>query len=156
MRRWPALTLGVMLLAACHHGGKHEKAENDSQRDTTIPDTGYAVRCDSAQRMDAYSTPRKETVIYSPSQLAGEWQRGNEHELFRADGTGIHWNTNDDVSREEAQPFAWKLENNILETRHTISMGGVVIRQYEVTFVDDETLVYRDRYGDSYMWDKEL
>jgi len=29
-----------------------------------------------------------------------------------------------------------------------------MIRQYVVTFVDDETLVYRDAYGGSYMWDK--
>ncbi|MCR5193871.1 MAG: hypothetical protein K6D59_11285 [Bacteroidales bacterium] len=37
-----------------------------------------------------------------------------------------------------------------------MELGGVLYRQYVVTFVDDETMVYRDRYNSSYMWDKAV
>lgn len=33
-------------------------------------------------------------------------------------------------------------------------MGGVVLKEYLVTYADDESLVYKDAYGTSYMWDK--
>ena len=97
---------------------------------------------------------RKKPVIYDPKLLVGEWLRDTEHEVYFADSTGMRWDTSDDIMREEAQVFRWTMDSNSLTIKYTLTFGALMIRQYEVTFVDDETLVYRDAFDDSYMWEK--
>ena len=70
------------------------------------------------------------------------------------DGTGLSWDTGDDVSREERKQFRWTLDSNQLRVVYPIATGGVVTRDYFVTFADDESLVYKDEFGSSHMWDK--
>ena len=97
---------------------------------------------------------RKQRKIYSPSMLLGESLNGREHEVYMSSGRGLYWDTADDVSRKEARVFHWTMDSNLLRRVYPLSMGVEVTRLVVVTFIDDESLVYRDDYGQSYMWDK--
>lgn len=112
------------------------------------------LQSDTAVRTDWRITARRNAKIYSPSLLNGEWQNGNLHHQYRSDGTGSRWDISDDVNRHEAQGFSWTMDSNSLTMYFVMEFGSVVPKEYLVTFVDDETLVYRDAYGTSYMWDK--
>lgn len=109
---------------------------------------------DTAEETHLRIFARKQRTLYSPQLLIGEWQRENEHEQYMADGTGRRWDTGDDIYRDEAQVFCWTMDSNLLTFEYRMTLGAVMLRQYVVTFVDDETLVYRDAYGDSFMWGK--
>ena len=125
----------------------------DTHRLTCDPQF-HQLQEDTAAVTNLRIVARKQRVIYSPALLVGEWQRDNEHEQFVSDGKGSRWDIGDDVSREEAQSFTWTMDSNLLTFRYNMTLGAVLLRQYVVTFVDDETLVYRDAYGGSYMWAK--
>lgn len=127
------------------------QAGTDHQPQTT---DGHTIHRDTAETTNLRLFARKQATIYSPALMVGEWQRGSEHEQYLSDGTGRHWDTGDDIQRDEAKPFTWTLDSNLLTFRYSIALGGLMVRQYVVTFVDDETLVYSYAYGDSYMWDK--
>ena len=176
MRRWWTVLLAVLLMASCHRGKKTQPVDSMGtvpQKDTVaiIADTIVADTTSSTAVTPARTTThtlqqetaettnlrlfaRKQQTLYSPALMVGEWQRGQEHEQFLAGGSGRRWDTSDDVYREEAQTFHWTMDSNLLMMKYPMSLGGLVVRQYVVTFVDDETMVYRDAYGGSYMWDK--
>lgn len=159
----------VVVLAGC---GRNEPSTNepkDSVKDLSAKDsiadaipvvkgdadsTEYSMQNDTQENLDAGLFARKEQTIYNPDLLCGTWVCGTLHEVYNSDGTGLQWDTKDDVSREEAQPFMWQMENNNLRQVYSMQLGGVVPRTYKVTFVDDESLVYKDDFGTSYMWDK--
>ena len=170
------LVAGGLLFAGCHHR-QHETKSDTSDTQPVVADSSHAVdsvpAADTVRRVSATGTSnelvlrrdtaevtnlrllaRKQRTIYSPGLLVGEWQREGEHEQYIADGSGNRWDNKDEVYREEAQAFVWTMDSNLLTVKYTMSLGGIVVRQYVVTFVDDETLVYRDAYGGSYMWDK--
>lgn len=171
MKRLWLLMLVALLVAACHRGGK-EKDEavvadtvavaaadtlTVSQVDTVKGSNRtvvYEVMRDSAEVTNLRLFTRKQRVIYDPALLAGEWINGSEHEQYIAGGGGKRWDTSDDVSRSEAQSFSWTMDSNLLTIKYTMALGALMMRMYVVTYVDDETLVYRDAYGDSYMWEK--
>ena len=178
--RWRTLlsVFFVAGLAACRQGGEEGRSEGETPAvsvavsvDTARTDTALAefptkggfdakhsqelaLQTDTAVRTDLRMMSRKLKVIYQPSHLYGEWTRGTEHEQYLSDGTGRFWDTGDDVGRGEALQFRWTLDSNVLRMVFSLTMGGVVPQEYLVTFVDDESLVYRDDMGDSYMWDK--
>lgn len=165
----------VLLLTACHRGQKQQPNVTvgdsvicDSVADTVVPDVPLVLKADSipaadkvlvAKRDSAEAThlrvfARKQKTLYSPTLMVGEWLRGSEHERYSGDGSGTHWDTSDDVHSSEAKDFRWTMDSNLLMFKYSIALGGIMVRQYVVTYVDDETLVYRDAYGDSYMWEK--
>jgi len=169
-----ALTL-LLLLASCHRRETEPPCLADtlaaasSPADATLPAAPtppdslpaapattvvYPVLTDTAARTNLRLFLRKQTTIYGTDLLIGEWQRNSEHEEYLPDGTGLHWDTSDDVQRDEAQRFQWTLDSNLLRLVFRTVTGAVVPKEYAVTFADHETLVYRDAYGDSYMWDR--
>ena len=184
MRRWGVIVAAVLLLAACHPKEPRQGAESGDtlwpgsgnalcpgsatagDADTARVEAGttadacaaagrrHTLQNDSAQTTHLRVLRKKQTKIYSPTLLVGEWRHGGEHWVYRSDGTGFCWDTDDDVTREEAQTFHWKMADNELEITLTIQMGGVVLKHYTVTFVDAETLAYSDAYGGAYLWDK--
>ena len=168
--------VGDLLFTCCHHK-QHETKSDTLGTPSVMSDSSNVVdsvpSADRAGRVSATSTrdelvlrrdtaevtnlrllARKQRTIYSPALLVGEWQHEGEHEQYIADGSGNRWDIGDDIDRREAQPFSWTMDSNLLTMKYTMSLGGIVVRQYVVTFVDDETLVYRDAYGGSFMWDK--
>ena len=76
------------------------------------------------------------------------------YEEYGVDGHGCAWDTDDDVTRDEAKRFQWSMDSNLLHVEYPIEMGGMVPRDYLVTYADEESLVYKDEFGTSYMWDK--
>lgn len=172
MRRW-WLSFAVLLLLAACHSKKEEQPEDvvvnvqdeaeppkglpASPADSIVavqPSTELQMKSDCAEVANLRLFARKQRTIYSPSLMVGEWLRATEHEQYMADGSGRRWDTGDSVRRDEAQSFRWTLDSNLLSLEYSMTLGAKVMRQYVVTFVDDETLVYRDAYGGSFMWDK--
>lgn len=123
-------------------------ARDDGETQETI------IQKDTQETLEWSLFARKKETMYSPELLCGEWVCGTLHEVYYGDGTGLQWDTKDDVSRDEAQKFSWQMENNCLRQVYTMQLGGVVPRVYTVTYADDESLVYKDDFGTSYMWDK--
>ncbi len=87
--------------------------------------------------------------------LSGYWVSGTLHEYYNASGTGYTWDTLDDVTEEEAQPFTWTLEGSTLTQIHKMEMGGNVPKTYTVTKLNANTLEYHDAYGKYYTFTKE-
>ncbi len=106
-----------------------------------------AVSCDGGG-----STPTK--PAFDESLLIGYWQSETLHEYYNIDGTGYTWDTADDVTEEEAQPFTWSLNGKTLTQNHQMEMGGIVPKSYTVTTLDASTLAYHDYYGTSYVFHK--
>lgn len=92
---------------------------------------------------------------FDKTLLSGYWVSGTLHEHYNANGTGYTWDTADDVTEEEAQPFTWTLEGSALTQIHKMEMGGNVPKTYTVTKLNTTTLAYHDDYGKSYTFTKE-
>ncbi|MBQ6667921.1 MAG: hypothetical protein IJM65_07360 [Bacteroidales bacterium] len=168
------VTACLLLLVSCRHREKREAASEQPlpvpemvvPSDTlpeTVKDTVkqsvqsliQKLHLDSAEVTNIRIFARKQKVIYSPSLLVGEWLRGTEHEVFREDHTGLLWEPSDDVSREEAQPFTWSLDSNMLILVFKLERGAVVPKMYVVTYADEESLAYSDAYGNAFLWDRD-
>ena len=169
-----SIAMTALLVVACRHKEKKDiadsvarvgdtavvAADTSQQReaDTVVVEPGaqvYNVKQDSAEITNLRLLTRKQRTIYSPSLLVGEWSRGTEHEVYLADGTGRMWDEADDVARNEAQNFEWTLDSNLLTIICKLELGGVLPKRYVVTFADDESLAYKDLYGNAYLWDKK-
>lgn len=166
----------VPLLVGCHHKDKPTQPQTPTDSAVSIAtntesqnivdksdkfdksisseQTDYQLQTDTAPRTDWRISARKQSKIYSPALLSGEWRNGNLHQQYRSDGTGLRWDEADDVSHSEGQAFSWVMDCNCLTMIFPMELGGVVPKEYVVTFADEETLVYKDAYGTSYMWDK--
>ena len=92
---------------------------------------------------------------FDKSLMSGYWVSGTLHEYYNANGTGYTWDTWDDVTEEEAQPFTWTLENATLTQIHKMEMGGNVPKVYTVIKLNSSTLEYRDDYGKTYTFTRE-
>ena len=176
MMRYAAALLLMVSLAGCDGCNRSEGTgeavssvqEESERRDTVFTqeektdtaamqdDGTEVVKCqrDTEECVERFIFSKKEK-IYSPEQLVGEWVNGTLHELYYSDSTGLQWDTKDDVSKEEAQIFYWEMKDNNLRQLFRMSLGGVVPRDYKVTMVDDESLVYKDDFGIVFMWDKK-
>ena len=92
---------------------------------------------------------------FDKSLLSGYWVSGTVHEFYDPAGTGYTWDTADDVTEEEAQPFTWTLEKKTLTQIHQMEMGGNVPKIYTVTKLNATTLEYHDDYGKYCTFTKE-
>ncbi len=174
MKRWGLLLTALLLFSACHRNCKQKQEDSvpvtqpvsviadttlQQPSDTVSPTAqrpvAHTAQQDSAEIVNLRISARKQRVVYNPALLEGEWVHGTEHEVYMSDGRGRMWDDSDDVGRGEAQRFEWGLDSNLLTIVCRLELGGVLPKRYVVTFVDDETLVYRDVYGNSYMWDKK-
>ena len=92
---------------------------------------------------------------FDPSALVGHWQEGTVHEKYFDNGTGYTWDTADDVSEEEAQPFEWSLEGDQLIQEHLFE-GQIVPRMLTITQLNAFQLVYRDTGGVTHTFTRAL
>lgn len=92
---------------------------------------------------------------FDKTLMSGYWIDGTVHEYYDPSGTGYTWDTADDVSEEEAQPFTWKLEKKTLTQYHQMEMGGTIPKTYTVTKLSATMLQYHDDYGKYYYFTKE-
>lgn len=91
---------------------------------------------------------------FDSSLLPGKWNRGTEFYRYDTDGTGVYWDTADDVSEDEAQAFKWSYDDsdNSLTLVHWMEMtqDWTVPRVYTIKQLDQSKLVYDDRFGETY------
>ena len=154
--------VAVLLLVGCRHKKEptnmvdslSHRESHPAVSDEKGSETTLQLRMDTATRTDWRVVARKNTKIYSPTLLTGVWKNGNLHQLYRSDGTGLRWDESDNVDRTEGLAFSWVMDSNCLTMLFPMRLGGVVPKEYLVTYADDESLVYKDAYGTSYLWDK--
>lgn len=91
---------------------------------------------------------------YDSSLLIGKWVSGTEFYRYNEDGTGLTWDTADDVSEEEAQAFTWTLVYSTLTHMHIMEIGGVVPKVYTVTELTATSLKYEDEFGNTHSFTK--
>lgn len=94
-------------------------------------------------------------VYFDTSSIIGKWKSGTLFERYDLDNTGATWDTADDVTEAEAQPFTWTIEIDQLEQIHIIENGGVIPKVYTVTTLNETTLVYEDEYGNETTFSKQ-
>lgn len=95
-----------------------------------------------------------DTPSFNRSDLVGKWVSGTEYYRYDADGKGATWDTADDVSEIEAQPYEWTLEGDKLTQIHIMEMGGRIPQVFTVTHLDASSLSYRDDYHLEYHFQK--
>lgn len=90
--------------------------------------------------------------------LIGKWERpsNNGLECYRYDANynGVTWDTGDDVSEAEGQPFTWSVESATMTHIHIMETGGKIPKTYTLLTLNDSTLSYRDEYGSSFTFIK--
>ena len=95
------------------------------------------------------SKDEEEEAEYDKALLIGKWQEGTLYYRYDSNETGATWDTNDDISEEEAQKFKWTLERSTLTHIHIMEITGeaVVPKTYKVTQLNATTLSYKDING---------
>jgi hypothetical protein len=86
---------------------------------------------------------------FDEALLIGKWKSGTLFYKYLADGTGGTWDTSQDVTEAEAQPFTWTLVKSELTQIHVLEMGGSVTKIYTVTELTETSLKYEDEFGTS-------
>ena len=93
-------------------------------------------------------------VFMDPTLLIGKWESDGEFYRYDSDGTGVTWDTKDDVYEDEAQPFKWEFNQLDRSLTHIhwmeMTQDWTVPRVYTVTTLNDSVLKYDDRFGKSY------
>ena len=118
-------------------------------------DTIYLQTDSTAETYGRRSLDGNRKVLYNPDQLVGEWISGTLHDTYYGDGTGLSWDTADDVDITEAQRFTWTLENNLLVQLHRMEIGDAVIpKQFKLTLLDDSNLVMEGSFGEVILWER--
>lgn len=97
---------------------------------------------------------QKDDVSFEEDLLIGTWKSGTEYYKYKIDGTGGTWDTSDDVTEEEAQPFTWTLVKSDLTHIHIMQSGDKIPKYYTVTELSSTTLKYKDDFGNSYSFSK--
>ncbi len=96
----------------------------------------------------------KDEESYEETLIIGTWRSGTEFYKYKADGSGGTWDTSDDVTEEEAQPFTWTLVKSDLTHIHIMETGPGIVKSYTVTELTATTLRYKDDLGASYSFVK--
>ncbi len=88
---------------------------------------------------------------FDQTLLTGKWQSGTLYYKYLANGTGSTWDTADDVTEAEAQPFTWTLDKDVLTQIH---FNSLVPKIYTVTELTSTSLKYHDTFGSKFSFTK--
>lgn len=81
------------------------------------------------------------------TMITGLWhQDGHLFYRFNEDGTGYTWDTDDDVSEEEASPFGWEAYDKAVMLSHRMLLRGVVPRYYQIDALNAFDFRFHDAY----------
>lgn len=105
----------------------------------------FLVACVSAAVL--MTSCEKEDEFFDETLLYGKWVSGTVYYKYLSDGNGSTWDTSDDVTEAEAQPFTWTLVQSDLTHIHIMQLEGSVPKTYKVTELTSTTLKYRDEKG---------
>lgn len=95
-----------------------------------------------------------ELFDFDDTLLIGKWVSGTEYYRYDIDGKGVSWDTSEDVTEQEGQPFFWTLVKSDLTLIHVVIMGGNVEKYYTITELTATSLKYRDDFGKTYSFSK--
>lgn len=80
--------------------------------------------------------------------MIGLWQKdGHVYYRFNADGTGHTWDTDDDLTEEEASNFNWEAYEEAIMLTHKLRLRGIVPRYYELDCINAFDLRFHDSYS---------
>lgn len=88
-----------------------------------------------------------EDQVYDTDLIIGLWQNGSIHYRFNDDGTGVTWDTADDVMESEGSHFTWEVNKSRFTHFHQMEIGGIIPKAYKITKLDLMNLEYKDDYG---------
>lgn len=92
---------------------------------------------------------------FDQSLIIGKWKSGTLFERYDANKSGASWDTEDDVTEDEAQVFTWTITKDQLEQIHIIENGGSVPKVYTITDLTASSLEYEDAYGNTKSFSKQ-
>ena len=95
-----------------------------------------------------------EDEVYDTDLLIGLWQEGSVYYRFNDDGSGVTWDTADDVVESEGSKFTWEVNKNRFTHYHQMEIGDIVPKVYKITKLDLMNLEYHDDYGVKSMFTK--
>lgn len=96
----------------------------------------------------------KPELVINEADLVGKWQatdRTTEFWRYNADGTGVTWDEADDVHEDDTVGvlhFSWTTVQSHLELDYAGEMGQHAYENYTVTRQTQDSLVWKDLYGD--------
>lgn len=88
-----------------------------------------------------------EEQTYDTDLIIGLWQNGTVHYRFNDDGTGVTWDTADDVLESEGSKFTWEVNKSTFTHFHQMEIGGTIPKPYKIKKLDLMNLEYVDPYG---------
>ena len=115
---------------------------------------GSKVKITPAPSLDRRA--RFKVMKASPDQIVGQWFRGDLFEEFFSDGTGLTWDSSEDMCRDEAQQFEWELKEGELTITHNLTYGGFVRNVTYIAKVDSTQMLRYDKFGNSSVFKKNL
>lgn len=86
------------------------------------------------------------TPQFEPELIVGTWQNNTLFYRYDADGTGVTWDTSDDVSEEEGNAFRWTINGSNLLIEYILWTGAVDPKSYTLVTLTNEILEYEDHY----------
>jgi hypothetical protein len=101
-----------------------------------------------------FNSCTKEDASFDEALLVGKWVSGTVFYKYASDYTGGTWDTADDVTEDEAQPFTWSLAKAQLTQIHIMEVGGNIPKVYTVTELTSNSLKYKDDFGTTFSFTK--
>ena len=84
-------------------------------------------------------------TIFDESLLIGKWSSGTLFFRYDTGGSGVTWDTADDMTEVDGQEFTWVLDQSELTHIYLMEVsGGVITKIYTVTKLNATTLEYKD------------
>lgn len=101
------------------------------------------------------SCTKEEDKDFDQQLLLGKWVSGTDFYRYDAGGTGVNWDTADDVKESEGKKFTWTLVKEDLTHIHIMDSGEAEVpKVYTVTELSATTLSYKDDFGNSHTYTK--
>lgn len=94
------------------------------------------------------SCSKSDDEKYDESLLIGKWKSGTLYYKYLSDHTGARWDTGEDITEEEAQPFTWSIVGAELREYHDIDITTrAVPKFYTILELTATSLKYKDETG---------
>lgn len=95
-------------------------------------------------------------TVFDETLLIGKWSSGTVFFRYDTGGSGVTWDTADDLTEAEGQEFTWVLDQSELTHIYLMEVsGGVITKIYTVTKLTSTVLQYKDdTSGDVYSFSK--
>lgn len=88
-----------------------------------------------------------ENEAFDTDMFIGLWQSGSVFYRYNEDGSGVTWDTADDVNELEGSKFTWEVKKKTLTHFHQMEISDAIIpKAYTVTKLDLSNLEYEDDY----------